>query len=65
MASSVLSKQAFSQSGITIMKCCNHLKGDIVEALHVKYTICHDLIFHEPAPLSVLEAEFDSGDESD
>jgi len=33
MASSVLSEHAFSLAGITIIKHCNHLKGDIVEAL--------------------------------
>ena len=49
-----------------ITKHHNCLKGDIVEALQcVKCAICHDLIFCEPAPSSVLEAEFDSGDESD
>jgi hypothetical protein len=66
MASSVSSEQAFSQGGITIMKHHNRLKGDIVEALQcVKCAIHHNLIFREPAPSSVLEAEFDSGDESD
>ena len=35
MALSVSSEHAFSQGGITISKCCNHLKGDIVEALNV------------------------------
>ena len=33
MSSSVSSKHAFSQGGITISKCCNGLKSDIVEAL--------------------------------
>ncbi|KDQ58811.1 hypothetical protein JAAARDRAFT_106105, partial [Jaapia argillacea MUCL 33604] len=33
MATSVSSEQAFSSAGITITKCCNCLKGDIVEAL--------------------------------
>src|SRR5271168_2470604 len=66
MASSVSSEQAFSQSGITITKCCNRLKGDIVEALQcVKCVIHHDLIFCEPVPSRILEAKFDSGDESD
>jgi hypothetical protein len=66
MASSVSSERAFSQGGITITKRRNRLKGDIVEALQcVKCAIRHDLIFREPAPSSILEAEFDSSDESD
>ena len=35
MASSVLSKAAFSSAGITITKQHNHLKGDFVEALQI------------------------------
>ncbi|KIK64715.1 hypothetical protein GYMLUDRAFT_123914, partial [Collybiopsis luxurians FD-317 M1] len=35
MASSVSSKRAVSGGGITISKCHNHLKGNIVEALQV------------------------------
>ncbi|KIJ24706.1 hypothetical protein M422DRAFT_105963, partial [Sphaerobolus stellatus SS14] len=35
MASSVSSERAFSAGGITITKCHNHLKGDVVEALQV------------------------------
>jgi len=64
MVSSVSSEKAFSQGGIMITKCCNHLKCDIVEALQcVKSEICHGLIFCEPAPSSVLQAEFDNSDE--
>ncbi|KAI9508107.1 hypothetical protein F5148DRAFT_968869, partial [Russula earlei] len=44
MSSSVLSEHAFLQGGITISKCCSHLKGDIVEALQcIKCAIQHDL----------------------
>ena len=58
MSSSVSSERAFSQGGLTISKCRNCLKGDIVEALQcVKCAIRHDLLFREPAPSSVLEAE--------
>ena len=61
MASSVSSKQAFSQGGITITKRRNCLKGDIVEALQcVKCCIHHDLLFREPLPSSALETELDS-----
>ena len=50
------------------MKCCNCLKGDIVEALQcIKCAIRHDLIFHEPGPSSVLEeeSEAESGNENE
>jgi hAT family C-terminal dimerisation region len=58
MASSVSSKRAFSQGGITISKHHNRLKGDIIEALQcVKCAICHDLLFHEPGPSSLAEEE--------
>ena len=58
MSSSVLSEHAFSQGGITISKCCNHLKGNIVEALQcIKCAIQHDFLFREPAPALVLEEE--------
>ena len=57
MSSSVSSKHAFSQGGITISKHCNQLKGDIVEALQcIKFGMQHDLL---PMPLSRLEAEHD------
>jgi hypothetical protein len=58
MSSSVSSERAFLQGGITISKCRNCLKGDIVEALQcVKCAIRHELLFREPAPSSILEAE--------
>jgi hypothetical protein len=60
MSSSVSSERAFSQGGITINKRRNRLKGDIVEALQcVKCAIRHDLLFREPGPSSILEAEMD------
>jgi hypothetical protein len=63
MSSSVSSERAFSQGGITISKRRSCLKGDIVEALQcIKCAIRRDLLFREPAPSSVLEAE-DTGDE--
>ncbi len=68
MASSVSSERAFSQGGITITKCRNRLKGDIVEALQcIKCAIRHDLIFCEPGPSSVLEEESkaESGNENE
>jgi hAT family C-terminal dimerisation region len=64
MSSSVSSERAFSQGGLTISKCRNCLKGDIVEALQcIKCAIRHDLLFREPAPSSILEAK--ESDESD
>ena len=58
MSSSVSSERAFSQGGITISKCRNCLKGDIVEALQcIKCAIRHDLLFREPAPSSKIEAK--------
>ncbi len=68
MASSVSSEQAFSQGGITITKCHNCLKGNIVKALQcIKCAICHDLIFCEPGPSSILEEESEakSGNENE
>jgi hypothetical protein len=65
MSSSVSSERAFSQGGITISKCRNCLKGDVVEALQcIKCAIRHDLLFREPAPSSLIEAkESDSDDQ--
>ena len=58
MSSSVSSERAFSQGGLTITKSCNRLKGDIVEALQcIKCAIRHDLLFREPAPSSLVEAD--------
>ena len=57
MSSSVSSERAFSQGGLTISKCHNCLKGDIMEALQcIKCAIRHDLLFRELAPSSILEA---------
>ena len=58
MASSVSSECAFSQGGITVTKRRNQLKGHIVEALQcVKCAIRHDLLYWEPGPSSILEAD--------
>jgi hypothetical protein len=67
MAASVSSERAFSQGGITVTKRRNRLKGHIVEALQcVKCAIQHDLLYREPGPSSVLEAEInDDGQCSD
>ena len=48
MASSVSSERAFSSAGITISKCRNPLKKDIVEALQCLKCMYHNnLIFCE------------------
>ena len=67
MSSSFSSERAFSQGGITISKLRSCLKGDIVEALQcIKYAIQSDLLFPEPAPSSVFEAEVNKdGEELD
>ncbi|KAG6871410.1 hypothetical protein C0995_004883 [Termitomyces sp. Mi166 len=58
MASSVSNEHAFLQGGLTITKQRNQLKGDIVEALQcLKCAIQHDLLFREPGPSSIYEAE--------
>jgi hypothetical protein len=65
MSSSVSSERAFSKGGITVGKHRSCLKGDIVEALQcVKCAILSELLFREPAPSSVFEAEVneESGD---
>jgi hAT family C-terminal dimerisation region len=60
MASSISSERAFSQGGITISKCCNRLKGDIVEALQcIKCAIRYDLLFRETGPSSLDEDNID------
>ena len=60
MASSVSSEHTFSQGRITISKRWTCLKGDIVEALQcVKCAIQHDLLFHEMAPSSIVEAKWE------
>ena len=56
MALSVASECAFSSAGITISKCCNHLNGDIVEALQcLKLLKAQDLMWR-PFP-SVADEE--------
>ena len=58
MASSVSSERAFSSARITITKCRNRLKADVVEALQgLKCAFKRNLIVREPPPSSVLEAE--------
>ena len=66
MASSVSSKRTFSATGITISKCQNRLKADVVEALQfLKCLIWKDLLFCEPQPTSVLDLEFEVVDDDD
>jgi hypothetical protein len=56
MALSVSSEQAFSSAGITISKCHNHLKWDIVEALqYLKCMIHQNLIFQFDPDVSVTD----------
>jgi hypothetical protein len=56
----------FQNVGITISKRRSCLKGDIVEALQcIKCAIRHDLLFQEPAPSSILEAEEATDSEED
>jgi hypothetical protein len=55
MPSSVSGKWVFSGAGITISKRWNRLKGDIVEALCVKCSLHHDLLFCETGPSSLME----------
>jgi hypothetical protein len=66
MASSVSSERAFSHGGITISKCRNRLKGDIVEALQcIKCAIRHDRLFHEAGPSSLDEDKTDEDEIGD
>jgi hypothetical protein len=56
MASSVSSERAFSSAGITISKCHNRLKGDIVEALQcLKCMIRKNLIFRQDPALTIAQ----------
>ncbi|KIK78969.1 hypothetical protein PAXRUDRAFT_162595, partial [Paxillus rubicundulus Ve08.2h10] len=60
MASLVSSEHEFSTAALTITKCHNHLKGDIVEAIQVLCMLYnHDPMFHEPPPSSALEFEIE------
>jgi hypothetical protein len=61
MSASVSSERAFSQGGITTSKQQNWLNGDIVEMLQcIKCSLCHDLLFYEPGPSSIMEELDDS-----
>jgi hypothetical protein len=56
MASSVSSERVFSSAAITISKCHNHLKGDIVEALQcLKCMILKNLIFRQDPTLTIVQ----------
>ena len=58
MVSSISSKHAFLQGGITVRKCYNCLKGDIVKALQcVKCSFHNNLLFHKLSSLSTIEDE--------
>ena len=60
MASSVSSERAFSSAGITISKCWNRLKGDIVEAIEcIKCLLHHNLIFRRTVTLDEIEKELE------
>ena len=66
MASSVSSKHAFSAAGITISKCQNRLKANVVKALQfLKCLIQKELLFCEPQPTSVLELELEILDDDE
>ena len=76
MATSVSSERAFSAAGLTISKHCNHLKGDIVEALQcLKCLYCNNLLFQELETTTMAREEeeeevsdvvgLDSGSDSD
>ncbi|KAH0584607.1 hypothetical protein H2248_010140 [Termitomyces sp. 'cryptogamus'] len=53
-------QHAFLQGGLTITKQCNQFKCDIVKALQcLKCAIQYDLLFREPGPLSIYEAELE------
>jgi hypothetical protein len=63
MTSLFSSEWAFSSAGITISKCHNHLKGDIVEALQfLKCLICHELVFCADPSVS-LEGDEDEDED--
>jgi hypothetical protein len=61
MASSVSSERAFSSAGITISKCRNRLKPDIIEALQfLKCMYRHELLFREEPSTEHEMAELDN-----
>jgi len=63
MASSVSSEWAFSYVGITISKCRNRLKGNIVEALQcLKCMIWKNLIFRQDPTLTIAKEMADLED---
>ncbi|KAG1747957.1 uncharacterized protein EDB91DRAFT_1048334, partial [Suillus paluster] len=63
MASSVSSEQGFSSAALTITKCHNHLKGDVIVALQVMKCLLHcDLVFCESGPSSLTEDPADDED---
>ena len=59
MASSVSSERAFSSAGITISKCRNRLKADIVEALQCLSLYHNNLIFHDTVDTAHVEQEME------
>ena len=61
MASSVSSERSFSAAGITISKCRNRLKEDIVEALQCLKCLYHEeLIFREVLTSTEIECDMDA-----
>jgi hAT family C-terminal dimerisation region len=63
MASSVSSEHVFSSAGLTLSKCCNHLKGDIVKALQCLKCMYHnDIIFQEVIVATEEEEELEDVD---
>jgi hypothetical protein len=64
MVSSVSSERAFLSAALTITKCQNRLKEDVVEALQVmKCLLHHDLVFFAQGPLSLTEESAEEDDE--
>ena len=64
MASSVASERAFSSAGITISKRCNHLDGDIVEAVQcLKSLNTQDLVLRVFPNVSDEEMLLDDADQ--
>ena len=63
MASSVSSKWAFSSPGITLSKCHNHLKLDVVEALQcLKCMIKWDVFFQFDSSTATDEMQAEEGE---